>query len=129
MSYSIAIVQKVEALGEKLPADISEHFVRNHGYGQPVPVTEVRLTELISTLEQRLVGTFQSYIEGIPHINLNNSATVNTNSNVPITENSSIYPVFIWGSKWHPVPENFQFLRCTVKTMWDLWHFGGDIPV
>jgi hypothetical protein len=134
-----AIVQKVEALGKKLPADISEHLVRNHGYGQSVPDTEVRLTQLISILEQRLVGFLQSYIERMLHININNSATVNTNSSVPATEDPLLYPeeqkilysilVFIWASKWHPVPENFQFPRCTVKTMWDLWHFVGDIPV
>jgi hypothetical protein len=80
-------------------------------------------------LEQRLIGFLQSYIERMPHININNSATVNTNSTVPATEDPLLYPVFIWGSKWHPVPENFQFPRFTVKTMWDLWHFGGDIPV
>jgi hypothetical protein len=74
-------VQKVRPLGKKLPADISEHLVRNHGYGQPV--TEVRLTQLIITLEQHLVGFLKSYIERMPHININISSTVNTNSSVP----------------------------------------------
>jgi hypothetical protein len=46
------------------------------------------------------------------------------NSNIPTTA----YPVLIWVNKWRPVPENFPFPRCSVRTLWGLWHFGG-IPV
>jgi hypothetical protein len=116
-----SIVQRAEALGERLPAHISEHDVRNHGYGQPVPLMEVRLNEMMATFTEQLVNTFQSLLDKLQHNNNNNSATVNTNSNIPAPENPALYPMFFWGDKWHPVPENFQFPRCTVKTMWDLW--------
>ena len=33
---------------------------------------------------------------------------------------------YVWGGRFHAVPENFNFPATTVKVLWDSWLFGNS---
>lgn len=57
----------------------------------------------------------------------NNAQTSSTAAAVTPTIATVAGKTWIWGGKLRVVPQDFQFPRCKIKQMWQLWHFGQHV--
>lgn len=105
-----------------MPKKISEELIRNNlisaGYGE---VSQFHLNNLESRLMARL-DIIQDSRGTAPQLPLPVDGHPTNNGEFALTVNG--HRVFTWGSIMnHPVPEKFEVPLCSVKELWDQWHF------
>jgi hypothetical protein len=64
----------------------------------------------------------------LEQLKLNGNTALTVQQNNSTNEPTDIYQTWTWGGRIHYVPESFKFPSCTVKSLWDFWFFGMEVP-
>lgn len=103
-----------EELPKLLKTDLLESFSINGSVPVTMEAMKVVVDSRISQMEARLL---QCYSMPQPSVAENTSEANNS-------QLGHLFDTWSWGGRIQMVPEGFSMPECSVKALWDLWHFG-----
>ncbi len=72
-------------------------------------------------MESMMLNMIQQHLTNNNQQSSSPQSQTNANSAIIIAPDGS--QLFTWGGKFHTIPDDFKMPKCTVKEIWDKWHF------
>ena len=130
-SSSTAIMTKFSEAISNLPRSVGDYVLSNCEVSGAVPVSADHVKRMFAEMHASLLSEIRT---GLAAASANGGAsgqqsqtpdaTASNNAMTTIELDGRLWTVFIWGSKFRPVPSGFRLERMNVKAFWDLWFFG-----
>ena len=93
-----------------LPEALKQNMLQNFNINGTVPITHLQVVEMVEKLQSSIQTTIQAALLQNQN-NLTNIAMPVDTSRTVLETTSSPYVTWTWGSRIHPIPENFRFPR------------------
>ncbi len=118
-------------LVESIPSTLEHMLLSRFRIDGVMPVTMSDIASAAAATNQlirdEIASLRQSFLQPQPgagtlvsaHQVVHHNSTSNDDDMV-----DSVGERFYWSGKWHMVPVEFSFPKCTVKNMWFRWHLG-----
>ncbi len=109
--------ETIDMLREELPKRLKDDLLQNFAINGAVPVTMDAMREMIDSRFSQMEALLRSGTG-------TQAAPVPAGAPGQATVPAQTFSTWTWGGRIHMVPEGFAMPECSVKTLWDLWHFG-----
>lgn len=118
-------IESIEvSLGDKIfqvPEMVKSEILKTFEIEGALPITTTDLSNMIQGLEERLTNKLKSFIIQTPN---QIQEQQQQQDQQDVTTNSQQW---VWGGRFHPIPEDFVLPKCNLKTFWDLWFEGNPL--
>ena len=100
-------------MSQTLPNNLKTMLMNNFSISGVAPISREDLQNCIHELEERLIQRTTS------------SSSSSSSSSLPSASSSNeVFDTYYWKGRFHHVPQGFKIPDGSVKTLWNLYHFG-----